>query len=693
MIGLNEDSAGHVGEESPVSRVRELTADIFSDGGLLCSGLNLEHRPQQEHMARAVASAFFRDRPLLFEAGTGVGKSLAYLLPGIIQATDARRQLVVSTHTISLQEQLERKDLPLCRKFFAAAPALARYAGFRSALLVGKRNYLCTTRLAHALADKAELFTGPEQTELLRIADWAAQTADGLRHELVPPPSDEVWDLVNADSGACSKRACDCERCFYQRARARVEAAQVLIVNHSLFFSLLNIGPAGGRDDVKGVLRPDDFVVLDEAHTVPEVATDHTGTNVSNVGLERLLRTLYSPNKRKGLLARHGYPGDQQAAADALEASAVFFEYLREKLLSAQPIVRVRSPDAAEPLLDEPLQKLISKIGDLWSRLPDEKGSPRDEIYDKLERLKGYRQQINLWLTQATEGTVYWLERSGRKQTTVALRAAPLDVAPYLRENLFGRGTSVVLSSATLTVAGHIEPFQERCGAAEAETAVEHSPFDFERNMRVYVAEDMAPPSAEGAKLDVAGLIDYVQFCTLAVPGGSLVLFTSYRDMQQAAAALGPVYADAGRPFLVQGVDGSRTELAQRLREAGNGVLFGTDSFWTGVDVPGRALSQVIITRLPFDPPTHPVAEARAEWVRARGGNPFNELTLPDALMQFRQGVGRLIRSKSDRGVVTILDARVLTKAYGREFLASLPIGRFTRLSRENRETGFRPFP
>jgi len=696
MIGINENLGSAAPAPLPPSRVRELALEIFADGGHLCEALGLEHRPQQENMARAVASAYFSDKPLLFEAGTGVGKSLAYLVPGIIYAMDAKRQLVVSTHTISLQEQLEKNDLPHCRKLFAAAAPLQHYAQFRSAVLVGKSNYLCTTRLAQAIRDKAELFTTSDQMELHRITNWAEQSRDGLRHELVPPPSDEVWELVNADSGACSKRNCDCARCFYQKARARVEAAHVLIVNHSLFFSLLNIGPPGGagRENVRGVLRTDDFVVLDEAHTVPEVATDHTGTRISNIGLDRLLKSLYHPTKKRGLLAKHGSSADQQAVEDALEASAVFFEYLREKLLHTQSIVRVRSPGAAEPLMEEPLLKLINRVSDLWNRLPDTGGTTvRDEIHDKLDRVQGYRSDISLWLNQATPHSVHWLERTGRRQTTITLRAAPLDVAPYLRDNLFRRKTSVILSSATLTVGEKIEPFQQRAGADDARTQVEHSPFDFEKNMRVYIAQDMAPPTTQGAKVDLEGLADYIGYCALKVSGGSLVLFTSYTDMRHIAGVLAGVFAREQRPFFMQGTDGSRTELTQRLRAVGNGILFGTDSFWTGVDVPGEALSQVIITRLPFDPPTHPVTEARAEWLRSQGRNPFNELTLPDSLMKFRQGVGRLIRNKSDRGIITVLDARLLTKAYGREFIASLPTTEFTRLSRENRDSVFRPFP
>lgn len=686
MIGLNDGAA------VPASLVRDRTEKLFSDGGWLCGAFGLEHRPEQERMAHAVAEAFLTNAPLLCEAGTGVGKSLAYLLPGIVFAVEQKRQLVVSTHTISLQEQILKKDLPMCRRLFETVQELAAFAEFRAALLVGKSNYLCTTRLAQALKDRSDLLGDAFQADLLRVSDWARRTGTGLRHELTPPPNEEVWELVNADSGVCSRKNCDPKHCFYQRARARVESANVLVVNHSLLFSLLRLSHLGGRDGVRGVLRPDDFVVLDEGHTVPEVATDHTGTNVSSFGLDRLLRSLFNPKRNKGFLSVHGGAEEKQATEDALEASAVFFEYLRERLLAERPIARVRSPGVAEPLLDKPLLALIARLSSRANRLRD--GSPpRDDLLDRIERLQGYHSEIARWLGVAEMDHVYWAERTGRRQTTITLRAAPLDVAPYLRKNLVRRETGVVLTSATLTVGGAIEPFQRKAGADDVRTIVESSPFDFERNMRVYVAEDMSPPSARDAKLDLEGLVDYIRFCTLRVGGGSLVLFTSYSDMRYAADRLGGEYAEAGRPFLVQGRDGSRTELADRMRKAGNGILFGTDSFWTGVDVPGRSLMQVIITRLPFDPPTHPVAEARAEWIRARGGNPFAELTLPDALMKFRQGIGRLIRSRTDRGVITLLDSRILLKPYGRDFLASLPNRRFERINRDTREAVFIPSP
>ncbi len=690
MIGLRDDTDSTLPPAANPSHVHAYAAQLFAEGGWLHEGLELEHRPQQEHMARASAVAFDTDEPLLFEAGTGVGKSLAYLLPGIIHAVDQNRQLIVSTHTISLQEQVQTKDLPLCRRVFVSQPELETYADFKSAVLVGKANYLCTTRLATALRDKQELFSTPESSELGRIAAWAENTKDGLRHELSPPPAPEVWEWVNSDSSACSRKHCNGDHCFYQRARTRIRQAQVIIVNHSLLFALMNAGGAAEKGNTRGVLFPDDFVVLDEAHTVPVVATDHFGLRLSSYGMNRMLKYLFNPKTRRGLLARHGGAFEQQLVIDSLDASEQFFDFLRDKLLSKHPIVRIREEGACEPWLDGPLQALSKAIGNLADKLDE--GKERDELLDQRSRLKSCQAGLRQWLDVANDEFVYWLERSGRRRTIVTLRTAPLDVAPYLKEQLLGCGTSVVFTSATLAAGPSLIPFQTRIGASDAKAVMVASPFNFDRNMRVYVAGDIPLPSPREAKLAIDALIDYIRFCALRVTGGSLVLFTSYTDMRLVADALKGEFRTANRPFMMQGEDLSRTELTRLLQKVGNGILFGTDSFWAGVDVPGPSLSQVIITRLPFDPPSHPVLEARSEWVRDRGGNPFNDLTLPDALIKFRQGVGRLIRTATDQGVITILDARVLAKTYGRLFIASLPTTDFTRLTTDNRERSFLPF-
>ncbi len=690
MIGLREDSGAAPAQPS---QAPALAAKIFADGGWLEQALGLEHRPQQDAMARAVAATLRDDQPLLFEAGTGVGKSLAYLVPGIIHAVDQTRQLIVSTHTISLQEQLEASDLPKCRRLFRATPELARFADFKAAVLVGKGNYLCTTRLAHALADRATLLADADYDELQRIAGWAAGSETGLRHELKPPPRAEVWDTVNADSSSCSRKHCDGEKCFYQRARARIRSAHVIIVNHALLFALINAGGAqadGAATDARGVLFPDDVVVLDEAHTVPEVATENFGLALSSYGVERTLKYLFNPRTKRGLFRKLGGPDAQQLVVDALDASHHFFEGIGQTLLAQRSVVRMREESAIEPLLDAPLGALHRLVGKLADRLED--GRERDELLEQRQRVKALQAALTEWLTLGDRGHVYWAERSGRKQTLVALRSAPIDIAPALRRHLFGCGTAVVCASATLAVGGQIAPFAERIGADDARAVVVQSPFDFARQMRVYIASDVPLPSAQDSRLALDVLADYIGFCTGRVAGGSLVLFTSYSDMRAVAATLEPVFARAGRPFLMQGAELSRSELAREMRTRGNLVLFGTDSFWTGVDVPGDALAQVIITRLPFDPPTHPITEARCDHIRDRGGNPFNELTLPEALMKFRQGVGRLIRTASDRGLVTLLDARLLAKSYGRLFIDCLPQPHYTILTRNTREEKFRPF-
>jgi ATP-dependent DNA helicase DinG len=690
MIGLRDDSGS---APPPVSHAPALAAVIFAEDGVLQRALKLEHRPQQEEMARTVAAAMRDDSPLLFEAGTGVGKSLAYLVPGIIHAVDQSRQLIVSTHTISLQEQLETSDLPKCRRLFQADSRLERYAGFKSAVLVGKSNYLCTTRLANALADRTTLFADADYDDLQRIARWAETSETGLRHELRPPPRAEVWDAVNADSSSCSRKRCDCDKCFYQRARARLRTANLIIVNHALLFALINAGGAqadGANTDARGVLFPDDFLVLDEAHTVPDVATENFGLSLSSYGVDRALKYLYNPRTTRGVLRKFGHAEAQQLVVNALEASQQFFAFLNQSLLAPRPIVRVRDEGVAEPTLDGPLGALHRIISKLADRLED--GREREELLEQAQRIKGIQAGLSEWLTVADKGHVYWAERTGRQQTIVTLRSAPIDVAPELRKHLFGRGTSIVCTSATLALGGQVEPFAARIGADAAQAVVVKSPFDYEHNMRVYIASDVPLPSPQEAKLALDVLADYIRFCTAQVGGGSLVLFTSYTDMRAVAATLEPEFAAAKRPFLMQGGDLSRTELTKQMRSLGNLVLFGTDSFWTGVDIPGDALAQVIVTRLPFDPPTHPITEARCDHIRENGGNPFNELTLPDALMKFRQGVGRLIRTATDRGLVTVLDSRVLAKAYGRLFIDSLPYPEFTAISRATRTEKFHPF-
>ena len=688
MIGLIENSGS--GPKAPGYLVA-LIESIFKEGGYLQSELKLDHRPEQAAMALSVATSLESDRPLLFEAGTGVGKSLAYLIPGIIHSVDSERPFIISSHTISLQEQIREKDLKICFQLFKAVPELQRYAAFKTALMLGKGNYCCTTRLGNALkeakgATQSELFKNDEKADLIRIATWSAVAKNGVVQELSPAPLPEVWDAINADSSTCSRKNCDASVCFYQRARKQLLSANCVIVNHSLLFSLINAGmqPEG---DARGILLADDFVVLDEAHRIPAIATDHFGTHVSSYAIDRALKRIYNQRTNRGILKRHGQLWDQDAVTHAIDAAREFFSYLGESFLSKKSIQRIHDPDFCDNILSGPLKEVTERLGALIQKSDDERA--QEELRDHRRRILGYRDAINGFITFAEEDHVQWVERGGKKGQIVTLRSAPLDVAPYLRQHVFQRGTAAILTSATLSDGHNMERFTETVGGQAAESELVFSPFDYASNCRVYIAGDAPQPQPGQGRLDLDYLANMICWCARRVEGGTLVLFTSHFDLRQVRERTEAFFQKLGRPLFTQGHQMARSEITQQFAAAGNGVLFGTDSFWTGVDIPGPALSQVIIARLPFENPGHPVSEARSEHIRAGGGNPFTEMTVPDALVKFRQGIGRLIRRHEDRGNIVVLDSRILTKPYGARFIEALPVKNYTRFNRENRHEVF----
>ena len=690
MIGFLDNEAGAAQENAVQAlwNALQLAERCFAADGFLQKNLGLAHRPQQAAMASAVAAALTGDTSLLAEAGTGVGKSLAYLIPGILAACASARPLVVSTHTIALQQQLLQKDIPLCRALFEKTPELAGFADFKTALLMGRANYLCTTRLARALETKQDLFPSHEQEELQRIARWAAMTQTGLLEELNPPPDPEIWEWVNADSNVCTAKRCGCDACFYQRARALASKAQVRIVNHSLLFALIGAG-AGPQGDQRGILFPDDRVVLDEAHLVPDTATEYFGSHLSSHGIERWMRQLYNAKTQRGLLKRVGSARDCESVAQLTDLFQAFFEQIKADHLSKQDCVRLYAPGWGSQEVLGPLTTLANRIGSLIAAANSE--SDADELRDWRSRLTGLHSTLESMLFLAEPNHVHWLELSGKKKHIVHIHSAPIDVSNYLRRCLFSRHTSAVLASATLAAADNMEHFKSRVGAEGRETLQEDSPFNYAKNMRVFIATDAPSPESGNGAIDRAFLADNIFYCANAVKGGTLVLFTSHQDMRGVADLVREDFQKAERLLLVQGEGLPRPELAKRFALEGNAVLFGTDSFWTGIDIPGPALSQVIITRLPFENPSDPILEARCEWVRDRGGQPFADITLPEALLKFRQGVGRLIRKETDTGTLTILDARILKKTYGGSFLAALPQKQYATFTKNNRAQSFRP--
>lgn len=701
MISVLEPSpAGPAGPAALAATVEE----IFSPKGLLARASNFEYRPQQQQMAVAVARALVNSEHLVVEAGTGVGKSLAYLIPAILHAVGRGKKAVVSTHTINLQEQLTEKDLPLLERILPVR--------FRFTMLKGRQNYLCTRRLRKTLRQADSLFTTTERQELQRIVEWSLHTTDGSLSDFDQEPDPKVWSQVCSERGLCSPKRCGAESdfvrdggqpCFFQRVRSRILAADVLVLNHTLFFMHLGgleEGPAEG-----GVLFKNDFVVFDEAHTLEQVAARHIGSSLSSAQLRFNLQRLWNEQTGKGLLANLFQANTVRLVADAYEHGRKFFAAVEEacetlqrarrdsaprgiETASAAPgrawtELRIRRPELVEDNLTLPLVRVREAVTELIRISED--ADTGEELMECNRRIEELRDALGVFLNQSAEDHVYWVERSGRAQKNLALNAAPVDVAEFLRRRLFGCDTSLILTSATLGLdVKHlgvpVKPERGRkdglnyvagrLGADDATLLQVGSPFDYARQMRLYVVGKMPDPR-DGEYREA--LVRWIQHFIRQTHGKAFVLFTNSLFLQEVATDLQPFFKQLRVQCLVQGTGTPRSLMLERFKNDVDSVLFGTDSFWQGVDVPGEALSNVIITRLPFAVPDHPLIQARLEQIEARGGNAFMEFSLPEAILKFRQGVGRLIRTKTDTGIVVVLDNRILTKRYGQMFLDALP--------------------
>jgi ATP-dependent DNA helicase DinG len=659
---------------------------VFAQDGWLMQHLGMEFRPQQFRMAIACADSMEQASPLLFEAGTGVGKSLAYLIPGILRSVSQNCKMVVASHTKTLQEQILRKDLQTCRKLFEQIPELQHFKTFRSAILMGKENYLCPQRLNRALSEQQTLFSNAARMDLHRILEWSKVTVTGLKHELNPPPNPDAWEWVHADAPLCNHKNCNASSCHYHRAKQEVEKAHVVILNHALLFALLGAGmrPQKGSN---GILYPGDFVVLDEAHTVPDIATQHFGRSVSKAGANRLLSQIYNSRTHKGILARNPSEKAIQSVVEAQAACDEFFHHIDEVILKSKHSLRLQSPDWAENLTYLPLQKLAETLKSLQEKEQDESRCTELDYYQK--RILSLRDNIHKVIALDDEHHVFWVERTG-KRSNPTLRSAPLDIAPYLKESLFKRNTSCLLTSATLQDAKGMSRFANRCGASEVPNEAVDSPFDYPNRVSIHIATDCPNPQ-ESPALHSQYIGDTTAFCCSRVSGGCLILFTNYNLLHRVAEQLRRDPRTEKRSILEQGKDQHPRAMVESFQNHGDAILLGTDSFWTGVDIPGQALTQVIITQLPFQNPSDPIYQARSEACLLAGKQPFQELSLPYAQLQFRQGIGRLIRNQSDRGVLTILDSRMLNKNYSQEFISILLHPNYQRFSRDDREHRFPP--
>jgi len=692
--------------------------DLGPEGPIAAHLTRYEDRASQREMAVEVARLFNRGGIGLLEAGTGVGKSLGYLVPALRWAAANGERTVVSTNTINLQEQLVGKDLP----FLAAALTDQRV---RFALLKGWRNYLCLLRLEQARAAAGALLDDGMRGELQSIADWAERTSDGSLADLPTPPRPELWDEVSAEPDICTRLKCPLyNKCFLFKARRDAAQADVIVVNHHLLMSDVAVRRASNNWEEAAVLPAYTRLVIDEGHHLEDAAAAHLGMTATRRSLQRLFNRL--ERRGRGLLpalvGKLSMSDDllSTASLDLVHArldpavdavrvkSAMLFDLLELLLAeSGQPVIRLTERFAKDPIWETGLRRALDDTLDGVRLLHEglqlvreriERSSRLDEqLAPLMNELRAVTRRLQLAgdaLHQALDPpkgdpTVRWIEAKGRERSA-AVTSVPLDLAPVLREDLFKRNTTTVVTSATLAAGTRVRNvardatsalpadfgfLSRRLGLTEPDveprTGLFPSPFRYREQALLAIATDVPAPNVDAGGHQAASARLALDLAS-AADGGMFVLFTSHRDVRAMASELRARGVERRWPLLVHGEDG-RDALLTRFRESGRAVLLGTASFWEGVDVPGDALRALMLAKLPFRVPTEPITAAHCEAIAAQGGDAFTEYMLPHAALRLKQGFGRLIRSGTDRGVVVIADPRIVTKAYGRGLLDGLP--------------------
>ena len=736
---INNDASRCYQAVTPFARITtehlsfpEIERWYAPDGVLAANLKGYEHREEQTRMAFAVAEAFNEERVAVIEAGTGTGKSLAYLLPAILWATRNKERVVISTNTINLQEQLTKKDIPFLRKHCGHE--------FRAVLVKGRGNYLCKRKLA-AVETEPALFKD-ETAELEAIIEWSKKSSDGCRGDLSFIPRDEIWEEVCCEADQCNRVKCiHYTTCFFYTARREAAGADILVVNHALLMADVAVRQETGYGSM-AILPPFERLIFDEGHHLEDVATGHLSSQTSRQGLLRIIGRLQHPKKvQRGLLPQLSSQLSREVPEDLddiyMEAAGILEgKLIPRRTALAETISRTmdaiglalithlkrgREPHGEQKLrltpatyatpfwleVDERVRLLTRELADYagaltaflkaCGKLPEK---VQEKLSGSLVDLKGMRGRLEgaveglLFFVAREEGFCHWFEvRKTGKGMAVKLCSSPLEVAESIKSALLEKFKTVVLTSATLAVGERFDYLEKRTGISllprvRVTELLLASPFDYAHQAFVGIPADLPEPAAAGFEPALSDLL----LKGLAISHGrAFVLFTSYELLGRVHSRLAGELTRLGLTPLRQG-EMNRHLLLSRFRKEKNAVLFGTDSFWEGVDVQGKALELVVIARLPFRVPTEPILEARAEHIAAAGGDPFMEYTVPQAVIKFKQGFGRLIRSRDDRGAVLILDSRVLSKNYGKSFLRSLPAAPVVKGSGEEVLAGMEEF-
>ena len=631
--------------------------DVLGQDGFISNAYpGFELRGQQIEMSIAVKGAMEQKIHIAVEAGTGIGKSFAYLIPAIEAAAASNDKVLISTYTITLQEQLINKDIPFLGEVLPWQ--------FNAALAKGRGNFLCLRRLDYAIRKQKGLFD-VSTTELFQITDWAKQTNDGSLSDLSVAPSRQIWDAVKSEHGNCRGRKCShFQKCFYWRNRRRLESANIIVANHALLFSDLVL-----KEQNTSILPDYRYVIIDEAHNIERVAEDHFGINLSNYRVSYILNGLYNERTKKGLLAYSGKDETIGIVKQCGKSSKRFFEQIEDWYAKNDRNARPGQGFVQNSLVG-PLKNLRTALGKMAKETED--ADDKFEVLRYIDLSRSLEQDLNDFLEQPKDDSVYWVENEGRRGKFLSLRSAPINVGSDVKRCLFDKFDSVIMTSATLNCDGGegFNYFAERIGLEKFKPLKLGSPFDYQKQVTIYIEPELPEPN-DAAFIEAAA--EKIKKYLKLTDGKAFVLFTSYSMLKKTAELLAEWLEENGIQLLQQGAGIDRGSLLELFKTDTDSVLFGTDSFWQGVDVPGQALSNVIIVRLPFAVPSHPLIQGRIEQIRAAGQNPFFKYQLPAAIIKFKQGFGRLIRNKTDHGIVAILDSRIVRKSYGKDFLAAIP--------------------